>query len=402
MKEKPLIQRIGIIRVLESRYGMLHTFTEQLYVALRRLPNLEVVLLTPDPEGMSAFLEELKEKSLQALIVFNSYFADTQGRLFCDVLRIPTLFCLVDSFYHFSHAATFYGILAFIDEGQRRFAEELGYLRVLDLPHAVEAPALASPHGERPYGCAMFSSGIDSSKIAEMWQRQLPQPLYSALIETAEKLLSHATLSCPETFEAAFCRHYHLPNAEGLVKQPLYFTLLKQLDLYVKGRGRVALLQGLQGIAIDLFGGGDDWRAILGDTCPHVTLHGEITYAQVLERMCLSKVVLNNCESIRYGAHERVFAALAHGAAVATADTPFLRKTFPSDDDGILYYRAPRWEPLRAAIARALDDEAWRSASVAKGQEIIAEHHLWKHRADTILAILQQWVPALPLRDPLV
>jgi hypothetical protein len=396
--KRTTIKRLGVITFKQSRYNVLHNFSQQLYQALTSYPELEVSLINVDSNSMQHFQQQLEAQQLQGLIVFNSLFTNGNRPLFCDVLRIPTFFWLVDAYYHFSNTPSDYAILGFIDRHHRQFAANQGCLRVFDTPHAIDNAYHASPAIERPYQCAMLSSAIDYRRYSSEWREQLPPQVYNAMEEAAEELLNDAHADLPSTLDKHIAEKLDYPLSHPAIEDFLN-TLRQQLDLYVKGRGRFAMLQGLADIPIDLFGAGD-WSSILGDTCPHVTIYPEMPYPNILERMQQTKVILNNCESIRDGAHERIFAALSHGAMAATAITPYLQETFGTND-GVLYHHQNSWAELQQQIQRALQDEEWRVESVLRGQQIVADHHLWKNRTEAILEAFQQWIPLLPMTDPL-
>ena len=54
--------------------------------------------------------------------------------------------------------------------------------------------------------------------------------------------------------------------------------------------------------------------------------------------MRTSKIVLNSSIKNKSGAHERIFAALASGAIVATSENEYLKETF-QEQQGILFYK---------------------------------------------------------------
>ncbi|MFA6916023.1 MAG: glycosyltransferase [Parachlamydiales bacterium] len=363
------MDKIGLIPSA-GMYGVLEVFIQQLAEGLRELPGVATAVfsLEKPPKQFFADIEAFKP---DCLVVFNSLFAAENGALFCDYLKIPTLFYLVDAPFHFSDPASPYAATACIDRGHTRDLAAKGFTKTLFLPHAVDKADHRTPQKITKYGCVMLSTGINFRERYAKMLGALPPALIQRVQEAFEKYETDALLTLDEALGPE--DPFPVPRA----------LLLKEMDLYLKGKKRMEFLQGLKGIQIDLFGGGDGWSEILGNTCPHVRIHPGLDYPAALEVMGDAAVVLSHCSSIKDGAHERLFAAISQGAEAATYTNPYLKENFQKGEGLIL---GQTIEELGKEIEFALNNPDKRVESILKGQEKIAQAHLWKHRG----AILQQ------------
>lgn len=361
------VHNIGLIPA-SGLYGVLNTFTHDLAKALRQLPQVNAKVFSLDTNAQQ-FFADLTTFAPDVLIFFNSLFSQGDGGLICDYLKIPTLFYIVDAPFHFDDPDSPYAVVACIDRGHLRNLVSKGFERSFFLPHAVDKAQEYLPEGKRKYGCVMLSSGINYKDVYNKLLGALPPQIVKRVEETFEKFDADPLLTLEEALGPEDT--YPVPRA----------LLLKEMDLYLKGKKRVEFLQEMEGIPIDLFGGGDSWEKILAGSCPHVKIHGALDYDAALEVMSEAAVVLNHCSSIRDGAHERLFAAISRGAAAATVYNPYLGEHFQSGEGLIL---SGSNAGLKDEIERFLKDAALREEAVLKGQKKLSEGHLWSHRAELV------------------
>lgn len=340
--------------------------------AICHLPGLKGHMFSLDttPEK---FFNEYFAFNPQFLVIFNGLFAQPDGRLICDYLKIPALFFLVDSPFHFDTVKSPYAWISCIDRGHRRDLVRMGFERTLFMPHAVAKLEDFDPNEERSYGCVMFSSGIDYKKIHQKLFQALSKKAQNCLEEGLAKWEANPGLTLDEAIPI------DIPS-----DIPRGF-ILKKLDLYLKGLKRTELLRSLDEFQIDLFGGGDSWETILEGSCPHVKIHSELSFHDVISTMRRSKVVLNSCASIRDGAHERIFQALASGCTVVAERTPYLFETFGAGK-GVAYY--PKNEDVKNTISLWLNDEDARVQELLEGRVQVEKGQLWEHRASSLCSAL--------------
>ena len=146
-------------------------------------------------------------------------------------------------------------------------------------------------------------------------------------------------------------------------------TALKSVRLHVAGT---------------LFG---DWPARLGAS---TTLHGAVkSFAAVCGLMRRSRVVLNLSAKFPHGSHERIWHAMACGAAVVTNRSTFVEQDFEQGRH-IFYYQRP--DEIGALVDAALSNGAGaRTAEAAR--PIYAAGHTWDDRAARILSAMNRLTP---------
>ncbi len=351
-----------------SRYEVLWEFLKQLHDAFKDIPEVRTHLFDVSISARDFYAEFCTFKP-ELIVAFNSLFTHEDGRLLCDHLYTPTLFCLVDAPFHFNVVSTPLAWISCIDRGHLRYLEKRGIERCFFLPHAIDRLEAMEDREERGLGCVMLSSGIDYEAIFEELQGFVSKKCFLKIEEGLERWEADRALALDDALE------------EELPTSVSRNVILHKLDLYLKGRKRVELLKSLTEFQVDLFGGGDSWEKILGSSCPHVRVHPEVHYTEAAAIISHSKVVINSCASIRDGLHERILLALSRGAAVVTEGTPYLHETF-GKGSGIAYY--PKYSEMKQQLALWLQDEQSRCAAVEEGRRRIEEAHLWKHRAQTI------------------
>ena len=70
-----------------------------------------------------------------------------------------------------------------------------------------------------------------------------------------------------------------------------------------------------------------DWKKYF-EKQSNIIVHDAVPYAESLEIMKQSKIVLNSSIKNKFGAHERIFAGLASGALVLTNENIYLKEYF--------------------------------------------------------------------------
>jgi len=184
-------------------------------------------------------------------------------------------------------------------------------------------------------------------------------------------------------------------KAGALAIQPeIYYQIFAEIELYIKGRDRIDLIEALPECQIHLFGSSVDtigWAEHFGRR-PNITVHPAVPYAQALEVMKQSKLVLSSCIKNKAGAHERIFTAAACGAVCVTNENEYLNEQF-SNGHEMLFYSRDKLDKLQPAVQDLLKNETQRLAMAEKGRNAVMSHHTWDHRVmhliDAITPMIQ-------------
>lgn len=152
----------------------------------------------------------------------------------------------------------------------------------------------------------------------------------------------------------------------------------------VRAARRLQLLQTAARMGMPLWAVGKGYEAELA-RFPNLTYGGEADLGGVVGLMRHSRVVLNVNANFGAGSHERVFSAMAAGAAVASDHSRFYAERFDAGAEILLY----RWTALEAGldqVARLAADPQAAWALAQAGRARAAAEHQWEQRVDVILA----------------
>lgn len=380
-----MAKRIDLFMPPKSQYGVLHAFTRCFAAALERL-GVDVRLLYADYNNPQAFIDTIFASPPDCTLSFNGLLPDNKGHFFCDMIKIPHIAYLVDSPSQFVQLATCTRtVVSCIDRSFCDFFRGIKKPHVLFLPHGVDPNLAAKPDQPRKYDITMFASCIDYVAIEQNW-KQYPPALQSALVDAAALALRSGNQSYVQLFVEAFDRH--LRTKGGVDPRQIDFTaILQELEDYINAKERVELLKAIHCAPVHVFGSADEalWKKLLGLDYSHITFHPEIPFEEALEIMKESRIILNNSPKFRFGAHERVFSALACGAAVVTSDSVFLKETF---NDELIFYKGGEEEAVNKSVKDLLTNETKRADMAARGRVITMNNHTWDHRAEVLLKAL--------------
>ncbi len=375
------MKRIDLFMPIANNYGVLHHFTHKMFDALQHR-GIKCRLLEAKRNDPAPFLDALFNDPPECTLSFNGLLPDDHGRFFCDMIQVPHVACLVDSpnsFWPLTRSK--YTIITCVDKASVDFFHGLGFDNAIFLPHAIERTLIPDAHAKRDYDVVMLASCIDYETIRNSWQDKFPLPLRQAMEEAVEIALADWNTPYHLAFVQALDRQVHLQT--GIDPQQVDFiTVLDEIEMFLRGKDRVELIKAIDEAKVDIFGSADGltgWKKYLGHK-RNVTIHDPVPFAQALEIMKHSKIVLNSCPWINNGAHERIFAGLACGALVITNENKYLNEQF-QDGKSIVFYHTKRWDKANHRINEYLANEAKRQHIVSQGQKIVMQAHTWDHRA---------------------
>jgi spore maturation protein CgeB len=379
------IQRIDIFMPPEnkSRYGVLTHFTLKFAEALTRA-GVNCRVLKAEKTNPKPFLEALFNDPPDCTFSFNGLLPDQEGRFFCDTIKIPHVACLIDSpTQYLALASSPYTIITCPDRFSCEFLKGLKCENVLFLPHAVEKEIVPPfPDSRRIYDVSMLSSCIDYESMAELWPLQYSQAVCEVMHESVDLALLDQEISCTQAFIQCMDRQMMKTNVNpGIVNYP---QIIDQVEMYVKGKDRVELIQSIQDASVHIFGANLNlWKKYVGQKT-NVVFHEPVNFDIALEVMKQSKIVLNSCAWLKDGTHERILAGLACGALVLTQENIYMRENF-NDGYNIAFYRLGKWNKINEQIQKYLTHPDQRENAAEKGRDLVMRKHTWDHRAKTLL-----------------
>lgn len=382
-----MIERIDLFMPPRSRYEVLQAFTRSLAKSLQHL-GVRCRILEAEKNNPKQFIDELLSDPPECTLSFNGLLPDAEGHFFCDLLKIPHVACLVDSPQHFvTLTQSPYSIITAVDRFSCDFFSGLNFQRALFMPHGVDGDLIRPPNSKtekRIFDLLFPVSFVDINQIQKDWKEEHSLAFRVILEDTVQTVLADRDTPCYLALAKALDRHVR-EFGEFDPKQIDFLKVLDQLEDYVKGKSRIDLLNAISDeITVHIVGVGEaDWIKMLKRK-KNLVFHESVTYAQVLEMMRQSKVVLNSSVHIKDGAHERIFAGIASGAAVMTNENIFMHQNFKNRDN-ILFYDHSHLDQINPLLKQYINNADDRESLVLRGQEVVKNGHSWDFRAANLV-----------------
>lgn len=159
------------------------------------------------------------------------------------------------------------------------------------------------------------------------------------------------------------------------------------LSNYIHAKRRHAALVALNaaGVPVHVYGHGFDKEM---HAFPNFVFGGVGSFQETLGLIRRTKIILNTNTHFVEGAHERVFAAMAGGAAVASDLSTYYQQIFTDGEDILLY----SWQDLDAFAQRVrgiLADPTALATIAQAGQAKVMAEHLWAHRVSRLIELAE-------------
>lgn len=368
------MKRIDLFMPHQSRYSVLHDFTKQMYGALKR-QGMKCRLLEADLKNPQPFMQALQQDRPDCTFTFNGFPPDSEGRFLSDLLEIPHVYYLVDSASHFFYLTqSERSIIPCVDKGSVDFFQRHGFSNTFFLPHGTDPSIKISPREKRIYDVVFLGSCIDYEPILKSWKKKYAASLRKIMEEAVEAALEDFLTPIDIVLERVLKKSGESSDD--------FVSMLRDVEMVVRGKDRIGLLQSIDEAPIDLFGFAEKeslWKKYLGKK-KNIILHDSVPFDIAIGIMKQSKIVLNSCPWIRYGVHERILNGLACGALVITDENPYLREQF-KEGESMVFYQPNQWKTVNQSIHEYLNDEAKCHEVVEKGRKIVMRFHTWDQRA---------------------
>jgi len=158
--------------------------------------------------------------------------------------------------------------------------------------------------------------------------------------------------------------------------------------LFAEAYHRNAFLDvvGATGVAIQTVGKG--WGPLC-ERYPSFSYLGEGSFEETLELLRRTRVVINVNNGFVSGGHERVFAAMAAGAAVFSETSLFYDEVFIDGED-LVTFTIPAQPDVAAQLQHLAADLDFGARIAANGHAKTRAHHMWINRATQIVEVVQR------------
>jgi spore maturation protein CgeB len=386
------IRNIDIFYPAKSQYGALYHFTYKLHEALVRAGYQSHLF-----DNNVSLTDLVLKPPADLSIGFNGALMTEEGHFMPDLFRTPHVSCLVDPIFRFYHLVKSpYMIIGCDDRFGCEILHQSNFQNTIFFPHAVEKDLAPGPDNERIYDVVFLGTFIDYEKRRNDWKHIYSKGVFQAMEEAIELTFSDQETSFIEAFRMTINYHRKESGDLGVFN---YFEIFHELEMYLKGKERMELLQSIQDAEIHVFGsssGEKNWKTQCKNR-PNIVVHDSVSYDESLEIMKKSKIILNSSLKNKNGAHERIFNGLAAGALVLTGENIYLREYF-KDEENILFYRFSEAKQINQKINDYLAHESKRKEVVAHGREIVMKHHTWDQRVETLFEDIKPILATMPLR----
>lgn len=167
-----------------------------------------------------------------------------------------------------------------------------------------------------------------------------------------------------------------------------FLPLLQAPQFYAEAHHRNALLHtlGQAGTAIHIYGNG--WEPLL-ERYPAFVHGGVGSFEETLGLLRRTKLVLNSNNGFVAGGHERVFTAMAGGAAVLSDENRYYAEAFKPGREMAVY----AWDKLDRVpgqIEALMADQDALAAQARAGARRTLADHTWITRAAKLVKIVKQ------------
>ncbi|KAF3362201.1 hypothetical protein PHSC3_001268 [Chlamydiales bacterium STE3] len=381
------IQHIIFFPNTLSQYDVLNQFTKGLMKAFQKL-GISCELVVPERQDIFPFLQRIYADQPDFTLSFNGLLPNENGEFLADVLGLPHVSCLVDSAHFFAALKESpLNIITCPDRFSCTLFEEMQVNHTLFLPHAVDVDVLKAPSEPSIYESVFLGSCVDYEEILEKWKFTYPAPIVKKLIECVEATLSDPALP------------YQLALKNSLdschFREEEYFQLLMDLDLYLRGKDRVELIQSIRSCPVHIFSNNSDvWQKLLGSNSPNLIFHPPVHYEEALAIMRKSKIVLNSSPMFKQGGHERIFNGLASNALVLTNATSYVQENFEAGKE-LLLYQSHQKGTVDEMLQPFLQNESLRRTVAERGKQKVARLHTWDQRAQELIDRLEPMLAEL-------
>lgn len=373
--------KVDVLLPDNSSYEVLHHFTRKIFEAFQRA-GYSCRLL----EGDQRYRLPLESPS-DFTIGFNGALKMDGGKLYCDYIGVPHIACLVDPPFRFMDLTLSPNILLTCDDEYccNDFRETV-FANTFFMPHAVEKELAMQPEAEKIYDVVMLATFVDCERRKKEWEKKFPTDICQGMQEAVKITLND------ETTSFIFALKQTLGNVlKDKIEKNLLQEVFSEVELYIKGRDKLDLLQSITDCEVHVFGSSIDQKNWI-DTFknyPNVIVHPAVTFLEAIEIMKRTKILLNSSIKNKQGAHERIFSGSAAGAVVVTNDNAYIREHF-IDGQEILLYRRSAFDDLNNCVHKLLNDESRRIEMSQRARAKILAGHTWDHRITQLLADMQK------------
>jgi len=376
----------------QSQYGSLRLHIDQLASALSALGEHVRIVDLLHPFGTAAFVREAVVEGADCVFAFSGVFGHDYGAVF-KKLGITYASLYVDNpVHHLPRLATpqCAYVAFFLDRTHQAFMQAMdgakAFAHLGFLPPGANTLDTAVDISRQAYGerdIAILFSGTYRGEPARTWL-DMPAAVSNLLTAVADRMAADGSL-----WIGAALRNALEAGGIGLTPEFLHSVapVLGHVQLFAEAYHRNAFIDvvGAAGVAIQTVGNG--WGPVC-ERYPSFTYLGEGSFEETLALLRRTRVVINVNNGFVSGGHERVFAAMAAGAAVFSETSLFYDEVFVDGED-LVTFKTPAQPHVARRLQNLADDLDLGARIAASGHAKTLDHHMWTNRARHIVEVVR-------------
>ena len=218
------------------------------------------------------------------------------------------------------------------------------------------------------------------------WRQEADSPARTVLEAMAELMAADARLPLLDALRGALAARFKADLTPQLLDD--FLPLLSQPQYFAEAYHRDRLLRALgeAGTPLTVYGSG--WEPLAADY-PAWTYGGVGSFEETLSLLRRTRLVLNTNNGFVQGGHERVFTAMAGGAAVISDDNRYYQEAFRPGREIALFPWA-KLDKVPGQIEALLGDESALAAMARAGAKRTLADHRWTTRAARLVKAVKQ------------
>jgi len=218
------------------------------------------------------------------------------------------------------------------------------------------------------------------------WRDEGDNPARQVMDAMAEQMAADARLPLLDALRSALARLFKADLTPQLLDD--FLPLLPQAQFFAEAyhRDRLLRILGEAGTPLTVYGSG--WEP-LAAAYPSYTYGGVGSFEETLHLLRRTRLVLNTNNGFVQGGHERVFTAMAAGAAVISDDNKYYQEAFKPGRE-IALFPWSKAEQVPAQIGALLADPAALGAMARSGAKRTQADHRWASRAARLVKAVKQ------------
>lgn len=232
----------------------------------------------------------------------------------------------------------------------------------------------------------LLFTGTYRGPPARPWREGADTPAGKALDTMAELMAADARLPLLDALRNALATLYNADLTPQLLED--FLPLLGQAQYFAEAYHRDRLLRALgeAGTPLTVYGSG--WEP-LAAAYPAFTYGGVGSFEETLHLLRRTRLVLNTNNGFVQGGHERVFTAMAAGAAVISDDNKYYQEAFKPGRE-IALFPWSKAEKVPGQIEALLGDSAALGVMARSGAKRAMADHRWTTRAARLVKAVKQ------------